>query len=157
MTALLEKIRDTINGGCLVTSRLKKDGCKIVTKGLPEPRLIIDFDKRGSPLPPNVTRCDYLLVAEVENTPPLVAVLELKRGKLHADQIVRQLRAGASAAEKLVPQNQAVRFRPIAASGSAPKHERTKLRDKANRIKLHEQNERVRLMSCGARLAATLR
>ena len=85
------------------------------------------------------------------------AVLELKRGRLHAEQVVRQLRAGAPAAEKLVPQGEAIMFRPIAASGSTPRHERTKLRSRASAIRFHGHVEPVRLMSCGAKLVMALR
>ena len=123
----------------------------------PSPRLVVDFDKPGSPLAADATRCDYLLVAEGEHAHGWVAVLELKRGRLHAEQVVRQLRAGASAAEKLVPQGEAIMFRPIAASGSTPKHERTKLRSRANAIRFHGHMEPVRLMSCGTKLVMALR
>jgi len=101
------------------------------------------------------TRCDYLLIAEGKfHAGGLVVVLELKRGKLHADMIVKQLQAGASAAEKLVPQGRRVAFRPIAASGSTPKHERMKLRQR--KIKFHGHSESIRLMSCGGVLAKAL-
>ncbi len=123
----------------------------------PSPRLIVDFDKPGLPLAADATRCDYLLVAEGGHGHGWVVVLELKRGRLHADQVVRQLRAGASAAERFVRRGEAFRFRPVVASGSVPKYERTKLRDKANMIGFHEHKEPVRLMHCGDRLAMALR
>ena len=157
MTGLLEGVSRVIDGDCLVKGGLNKDGCKVVMTDAPSPRLIVDFDKPGSPLAADATRCDYFLVAEGEHAHGWVAVLELKRGRLRADQVVRQLRAGASAAEKFVPRNEAFRFRPVVASGSVPKYERTKLRDKANMIGFHEHKEPVRLMSCGARLAMALR
>ena len=157
MTTLLGRVRNMIDTDCLVKGRLNKDGCKVVMTNAPAPRLIVDFDKPGSPLAEDVARCDYLLVAEDEHTHSWVAVLELKRGKLHAEQVVRQLQAGASAAEKFVSQEQKIAFRPIAASGSTAKHERAKLRQKANAITFHGNKELVRLMSCGARLAQALR
>ena len=157
MTALLEGVRREIDGDCLVEGGLNKDGCKVVMTDAPSPRLIVDLDKPGSPLAADAARCDYLLVAESEKAHGWVAVLELKRGRLHAEQVVRQLRAGASAAEKLVPRGEALRFRPIAASGSTPKHERAKLRSKANAIRFQGHVEPVRLMSCGAKLVMALR
>ena len=155
--ALLESVRRMIDRESLVKGGLNKDGCKIVMTDAPAPRLVVDFDKPGSPLAADATRCDYLLVAEGEHARGWVAVLELKRGRLHADHVVRQLRAGASATEKLVPRGEAFRFRPMAASGSTPKYERTKLRDKSKMIALHGVKEPVRLMSCGARLVTALR
>jgi len=75
----------------------------------------------GRPLAADETRCDYLLIAEGKfHACGWVAVLELKRGKLHADMIVEQLQAGASAAERLVPQGRRVAFRPIAAQAARP-------------------------------------
>ena len=157
MTALSEGVRRVIDADCLVKGGLNKDGCKVVMTDAPAPRLVVDFDRPGSPLSTDATRCDYLLVAEGEQARGWVAVLELKRGRLHADQVVRQLRAGAIAAEKLVPADEAFNFRPIAASGSTPKHERTKLRDKSKMVALHGIKEPVRLMSCGAPLVQALR
>ena len=157
MTGLVERVRRDLDSRCLVKGGLSKDGCKVVMTDAPSPRLIVDFDKPGSPLAADATRCDYLLVAEGEHADGWVAVLELKRGRLDADEVVKQLRAGASAAERFVPRGEAFRFRPVVASGSVPRYERTKLRHKANMIGFHEHKEPVRLMSCGARLAMTLR
>ena len=157
MTALLESVRRAIDAGCLVKGGLKKDGCKVVMTNAPARRLVVDFDRSGSPLSTDAARCDYLLVAEGEHERGLVAVLELKRGPLHADQVVRQLRAGAIAAEKLIPPGESFTFRPIAAAGSTPKHERMKLRDKSKLVALHGNKEPVRLMSCGAKLVQALK
>lgn len=122
----------------------------------PTPRLVIDFDKPGSPSPQDATRCDFLVIAESQKRPSLVAPLELKRGKLHADQVVRQLQAGARAAERLVCADEAVRFRPVAATGSKTKHEFNKLKNRQNWIRFHRQAEPIRLMSCGAALNQAL-
>ena len=99
--------------------------------GAPRPRRIVDFDKPGAPLPPHATRCDYLLIAEGSDNCGWVVPLELKRGRLEVNQVVGQLRAGASEAEKLVSQDEACRFRPVVAVGNVPKSERQKLKEKA--------------------------
>ncbi len=98
MTTLLERVGRRIDANCCVTG----EGCKVVMTGAPTSRLVIDFDKPGSPLATATTRCDYLLVAEDGQAPLWVAVLELKRGQWHAGKVVRQLRAGASAKEQSV-------------------------------------------------------
>ena len=123
----------------------------------PKPYLIVDFDKPGSPLGPHETRCDYLFIAEGEGDVGLVAPLELKRGSLHAREVAGQLQAGASAAEKLVPPDEPIELRPVAASSGRSKAERTRLKAKGNRIRLHGRLEAVRLMSCGAPLVEALR
>ena len=144
-----------IDRGCLVNGGLNKSGCKVSMKGAPSPRLIVDFDKPGSPLQ-DQTRCDYLFVAEDDEGPGWVAPLELKHGRLRADEVVRQLQAGACAAEGFVPSDKHARFRPVAVSGSTPKAERDKLKSKGSRVRFHGHAEAVRLMSCGASLAGAL-
>ncbi len=136
---------------------LNKDGCKIVMTGMPPSRLVVDFDKPGSPLPIDAKRCDYFLFAEDKrHARRWVVVLELKRGQLRTDQVVKQLRAGASAVENLVPSGEAFRFRPVAATGSVPKYERQQLRKRASMIVLHGKEEPVRLMKCGTKLVTAL-
>ena len=117
----------------------------------PKPHLIVDFDKPGSPLGPHETRCDYLFVAKGDIG--LVAPLELKRGRLHAREVVGQLQAGASADEKLVPPEEPVKLRPVVASSGRSKAEKAK----GNRIRFHGRLEPVRLMSCGGPLVGALR
>lgn len=154
---LVKKVRDKLDASCVVTGRLTKDGCKLSMAGVTESRLVVDFDKPGAPQHPEAPHCDYLLIAEGENGLGWVAPLELKRGRLHADEVVRQLRAGAFAAESLVSEGDSVKFRPVAATGSTPKVERNRLRNRNNRIRLHGRMEAVRLLSCGDQLIKALR
>ncbi len=116
----------------------------------------MDFDKPSSPLTPNRTRCDYLMVADGKNAQSWIVVLELKRGKLYADQVARQLQAGASAAEDFVNSSDAIRFRfrPIAVFGNTNKYERHRLKRKS--IKFHKREEKIRTLSCGQKLTSAL-
>jgi len=157
MTGLVDKVRGKLNERCLVT-RLKKQGCKVVMTDAPSPKLIVDFDKPGSPLPSPDTRCDYLVIAEGEQTHShgWVVPLELESGKLTAHKVVKQLQKGASAAEKLIPRREPIRFRPVAVSGTRRKHELNLLKKKSNAIRFHECTEPVRFMSCGAPLVQVL-
>ncbi len=98
MTDLLRAVRGRIDKACLVRGGLNKDGCQVLMGGVPATRLVVDLDRLGSPLGPDETRCDYLLIAEDEQAGGWVAVLELKKGRLRAGHVIRQLRAGASAA-----------------------------------------------------------
>ena len=155
MTDLVERVRRALDSKCFIKGRLSKDGCKVVMTDAPSPRLIVDFDKPGSPLAANATRCDYLLVAEVEHADDWVVVLELKRGRLDADEVIRQLRAGASATEKLIPPGEPVRFRPVVASGSTSKHERNLLKSKP--VQFHGRTKIVQRIKCEAPLFQELR
>ena len=125
-------------------------------EGAPEPHLIVDFDKPGSPLGPDQTRCDFLFIAEGAEGRSWVVPLELKRGRLHADEVVRQLQEGARFAERLVPSNEPIRFRPVAASSSRPKAERDRLKRRSSRVRFHGHFEAIRLMSCSAPLTEAL-
>ncbi len=126
--------------------------------GSPSPHLIIDFDKMGLQLPQDASRCDYLFVAEGEDSRYWVIVLELKKGRLHAGRVVKQLRAGADFAKKLIPKDQTLRFRAIAAVGKVSKYERLALKkiNNSKTIKLHGQMVYVELMPCGSPLIDAL-
>lgn len=141
---------------CL-TRKCSRPGCGVSLKGAPSPRLIIDFDKPGSPLGQSDTRCDFLFIAEDNDESGWVAPLELKSGGLDASQAIKQLRAGARVAEEIVPQDEPVRFRPIAAHQGIHRAELIKLRNKASRIRFRGQMEYARLMSCDAALVEKLR
>ncbi len=156
MTGLVQTVRDKLDDQCL-TGRLNKDGCRIPMTGAPDPHLVVDFDKPGSPLGSNQTRCDYLFIAEGNEGSGWVVLLELKKGRLHADEVVRQLKAGARVAERLAPSDNQVRFRPVAVAGNAPKAERNRLKAKKGRIQFHGCAETVRLISCGDALTKALR
>lgn len=155
MTGLLEGVTHRIDQGCQVKGALNKDGCRIKMTDAPARRLVVDFDKLDAELPADAQRCGYLMVAESENARGWVAVLELKRGRLHAGQVVRQLQGGASVAEKLVPRDVTCKFRPIAASGEVSRHELREL--KSERIRFRKHREAVRLMKCGENLVTALR
>ena len=162
MMNLVERTRRALDSRCLVKGGLSKDGCKVVMTDVPSPKLIIDFDKPGSPLEADETRCDYLLIAAGEHAHGWVVVLELKRGRLNADEVARQLRAGASAAEKRILkkrilQNEPVRFRPVVVSGSTSKHERNLLKKKSNAVRFHGHTETIQRVKCGAPLFEELR
>ena len=160
MTSLPERVGSRIEDKrCLVKrGPLHKHGCKLQMTGAPKDRVVVDFDKPGSPLPTGDTpRCDYLLVAEDADRPAWVVVLELKRGQLHTDQVVRQLQAGASAAGKLVPEGSEFCFRPMVASGRVNSYQRNELKKKVNRVTLHGRCEPVRRVACGSCLANALK
>jgi len=156
VTGLLDRVGEKLDQECLVRrGGLKKKGCEVVMTGAPKHRLIVDFDKPGSPLA-NKTRCDFLLIAEACPGSHWVVVLELKKGKLQVGEVVKQLQAGACAAEGVVPRREAVKFRPVAVSGRFWKHDRKKLRESKSMIRFHEQKEHIRRIWCGSELTAVL-
>ena len=126
-------------------------------KDAPKERQIVDFDKPGAPVPGDGRKCDYPVIAEgAQGEACWVAPLELKKGGLRASDAVRQLRAGAEAADKPVAGAFQTSFRPTVAFGSLHKLERAALREKRNWISFRGRLEAVRLMKCGDRLVNAL-
>ena len=155
MTGTIASIQSQLNANCIV-ARCKKDGCSVSLAGAPQQRLIVDFDKAGSPLGPADTRCDYLLLAEPSCGDLWVAPVELKKGDAALGKSIEQLRAGTQAAKRLVSKEVAAgaKFLPVLASGGIDKNERKKLRDE--RVKFYHHEETVRRIKCGAPLMDAL-
>ena len=154
MTKLIDAVRENVSPHCL-TESCSRPRCRVPLNNAPSPRLIIDFDKPDSPLSEHETRCDFLFIAEEENGDSgWVAPLELKSGRVDASQAIRQLRAGARVAERLVCKNLPVIFCPIVASGNVPKAERTAIK---RTIRFHGDSIPVRRIRCGDPLTQGLR
>ena len=157
MSGLVQRVRVKVDKRC-IARRIRKKGCSVSLDGAPDPRVIVDFDKPGSPLEPSEQRCDYLFVANAAGSDGWVAPLELKRGRFHTGEFVRQLQAGAKAAEKLVPRSAEVRFRPIAVvGGRMTKEEWNRSRQKQNAVRFHGKYELLRSLSSGQKLVDKLR
>ena len=158
MTGVVEAVRGRAEKTCIKSGGLRKEGCSVSLQDAPKPRLIIDFDKPGSPLARQQTRCDYLFVAQVPTEPGWVVPVELKRGEMDATEVVGQLKAGARASEQLVPGTIAVNFRPVAAvGGGIAKAQRNALRAPRNKVPFRGTAEFVRLIRCGGKLIQGLR
>ncbi len=157
MTGLVKAIRTDVDPACIV-EMVGKRRCKLQLNDAPASTVIVDFDDPRAPVAAPARRCDYLLGAEGDSSAWLV-VVELKQGALDAAQVVKQLRAGASAAEKIVPRNVAARveFRAVVASGNAPKMQRGELKKRVNRIGFYGRKVEVFWIRCGASLFGTLR
>ena len=82
-----------------------------------------------------------------------IVPLELKRGTADASTVVRQLQAGARAAEALIPLTFSITFCPVIASGSMHKAQRQALKKK---VQFHGCSEFVRRIRCGDQLIKAL-
>ena len=156
--SLSDNVKTKIDPQCISRDKLNKVGCNVSLKDVPDPKLVVDFDRPGAPLGENDKRCDYLVVADCRDC-SWVSVLELKKGKLDASQVVEQLRAGACATAKLIPSNEAeaARFRPVVFCRGRSRHEMKKLKVRSNSIAFHKQREVVRVMDCGGKLSNVLK
>lgn len=152
----MRAVQQRIDPACVIHGRLVKAGCRISLRDAPARRLVLDFDKPEAPSRPGGGRCDFLLVAENYKNSNWVAPLECKKGALNASKVVRQLRDGAAIAEDVVPSERDFEFRPIAAVGSVPKLERSRLKKPGNLIECRGKREAVRLIKCGDRFVTRL-
>ncbi len=153
MTGLVNIVRKKADKRCLVAGKLKKEGCSVSLKDAPESRVIIDFDKPGSPISQNDSKCDYLFVADEEEIGWIVPI-ELKKGKLDSSKVIKQLKAGAKVAESWVSAQVSVNFRPIVVFGATHRAQIDSL--KKNKIKFHKKYEVIRTMKCGRALKGVL-
>lgn len=136
--------------------RIRKRGCHVSLHKIPNPHLIIDFDKADSRVDQNEIRCDYMFIADSQDHDGWVVPIELKKGALHATKVHRQLSAGAVVAEKMVPHCANIKFRPTAAFGSIHIAERNKLKQRNFTVKYRGAYEPIRLLKCGASLSGAL-
>ena len=146
MTTLVESVRSRIPKNCIST-RCQANGCSADVGAAPTPFLIVDMDCRTLSLNQRSSRCDFIFVTDRGD---VVAALELKRGKVEASQVVRQLQAGADFADSLIPRRSSVRFVPIAVyGGKAHRGELTKLGQRRAQIRFRSSHVRVELLKCG--------
>ena len=127
-----------------------KKGCKVPLKGVPQPHLVVDLDKPGSPLGKSDTRCDYVVIGENNNQAGWAVALELKRGKVHTDA-ADQLQAGADVTDQLVPRNAKIEFKPVVAGRGF--HSNLKKTLAKRKVQFRQQRMAVVLISCGTPLA----
>ena len=145
----LQSVRSQVDSR-MVAHRCSKEGCKVPLQGAPQPHLVLDLDRPGSPLGKSETRCDYLLVGEYGGQSGWAVALELKRGKVHAE-VANQLQAGADVVDALVPQQADVGFTPVVAGRGF--HSNVKKTLAKQRIQFRQVQMAVVLMSCGKPLA----
>ena len=155
MTGPVASIRAQIEARCIVGT-IGRSGCSVSLAEAMRPRLIVDFDKPGSPGGVADKRCDYLFLSKPAGGSLWVVPVELKKGKVESGEAIKQLRAGAKAAESLVSKAMATKakFRPVLASGRIHKNERSRLRNQ--KVKFHGHSEAVRRLRCGAPLTDAL-
>ena len=157
MPGIVEDVRKRVFEECLANARTCRRGkCVLHLGNVPEPYLIIDFDKAGSPSRPDKGRCDYLLVADDSGNGHWVVPLEFKDGKADASTVIRQLRDGTCVADRLVPEKKPIAFRPVLIHRGIHPRERDKLRKPENRVRFRGNNQPIRSIKCGGTLPAEL-
>ena len=156
--SVAENVRAAVDSSCVV-NRCRKEGCRVPLTGAPRPSVLIDFDNPRAPVPRQGQKCDYLLVADCdENAKAWVVPMELKKGKIGAGEVARQLSAGARVADQLVPAGTTARFVPVAVHGGRiTRHVTAGLRKRGNQIAFRQANFKIKLLKCGQPLKNALR
>lgn len=150
MSDLVKVVRAKVSKSCCA-KLCKKEGCKVSLPSKCRHRVLIDMDPRESPAGKHGKRCDFLFVGEAKGEGWVVPI-ELKKGKVNSSEVVPQLQAGAKVAEKVVPKDAELRFRPVVAYGRIRKHERNLFQEEKNKIWFREMREPILLIKCGSSL-----
>ncbi len=154
--SLGDTVRSKLDSRCLVdgvdgVDGIEKGSCGTSLVGAPHPRVIVDLDKPGAPLGQARAKCDFLFFAD----PNFVTPIEVKdHGSPKITKAVKQLQAGAGAADQLAPRGSVVRFRPVLVSRAMRRDTQYELRNA--KVQFRKRPEIVRLVLCGEPLAAVL-
>ena len=156
MTHLLKSLREIVDKNCLV-EKIERGKCKLDHSRVKGSFLIVDFDKRGSPLGETETRPDFLFVSAAGGNknpqtvadPGRISPIEMSMSpskKVH--KILEQLQAGAdwlanSLDEKLQPT-----LKPIYC-GRGKKHLRDKLKIDTSWIQFRGQAAVIKMVNSG--------
>ena len=153
-TTAIDAILDGTDPQCHA-DKCEDSGCSLSMSGAPSPGALISLEHPAAPVATGLSRCDFLFVGGRDEDHPLVAPIELTTGKKSASEFLRQIRGGASVADRLLPSGVAFRFRPIAAyKRGLAREEMRRLR--ASRVAFRGQNMLIKPVRCGSNLAREL-
>ena len=155
-TTAVEAIAKNTDPNCHAR-RCRNSGCSLSLTGLPRRRILIDLEHDASPVPRNEPHCDFILVADHNGNSEWVAPIELTTGRAEAAKFIRQLTAGAAIADRLLPGDVHISFRPVAAYGGQMRRaDRVNLLNPANRVTFRGQRESIRVVRCESPLLKAL-
>lgn len=156
MTGIVDEYAKKYQSSITKSQTLNKEGCRVPLDNLSCSYVVIDMDKRGSPLSRQETRCDFLFISENQNGPCIFAPLEFKKGVLDAGKVVDQLQSCVNILEDQAGFAKNVKLLPIAVSGQNPKIQLSKLEKSNYHILFNGKPVKISHMRCGARLANIL-
>ena len=153
-TTAVDAIRAGTDPKCHA-DKCEDSGCSLSMSEAPSPSALISLEHPDGPVPRGQSRCDFLFVAGRDEDAPLVAPIELTTGRKSAYKFLRQIRAGVSVADSLLPAGISFRFRPVAAyKRGIARAEIDKLR--ANGVDFRDKTGRIKLVPCGSKLKDAL-
>ena len=153
----VETVRTKTNAQCHATT-CRDGSCSLSLEDVPKPSVLINLEHEAAPVKKKQARCDYLFVGGSDDEKrPWVAPVELTASAARVSKFLPQLRAGAEIANKLLPQDVQVRFRPVAVYGGELKRiERDDFLKRANHVVFRRKLVPIKLVRCGSPLTKAL-
>lgn len=135
-----------------------RDGrCSLSLENAPRPMVVVDLEHETAPVNPGAPRPDFLFVGGPTPDVEWVVPIELTASSARVSKFLPQLRAGAEIAGRLIPRQQRVRFRPVAAcGGELRRSERDNFLKKANYVTFRNKPTQVKLVRCRSPLVKAL-
>ena len=157
MTGLVDAVRRRVCEQCLV-DECDKNGCSVSLDDAPQPYVVIDLDEPNSLVRQSQTRCDYLFIAEGRDSRDWIVPMEFKNSRMKVSKVVKQLQAGARAAQQLASGTRAIRFRPVAVVREIHRDELNKLREEDSKVSFDRRSKRkrIRVLVCDGFLTEAL-
>ena len=152
----MRRVSKKIPQECQANSCSKK-GCSLTLSGIGRTRVIVDMDCKQLELNEHCSRCDYVFVG-YHREADWVAPVELKRGSVEASEVITQVQAGATFAERnLLCSGANVRFRPIVGHGKIHRSQTLELKKKRYWVKFQNKSYEIMLIRKGKPLADALK
>ena len=143
---LVEEICNKLNSSQCIVEKCKKESCSVSMKGIPKTRVIVDLDKKGSPMSRHESRCDYLVAVDKFKNSGLVCLLELKSGKPDVSKAQKQLQSTADKIVSWLPQITELQFVFTLAYKGMAKFEQREMKKK---IQFRGTSYRITRIRCG--------
>lgn len=154
-SSTVESVRVKLPSEALATQCRQGECCLRIGDEL-DPFLIVDVDALAAiEATQRDTRCDYVFVGG-DPSEAWIVPIELTAGQLRVEKTVKQVRAGAKLANRLVPLGEEVRFRPVAAYRYAKKYVFQEFKMNENQIRFRDKSVAIRLAKCGDSLRSKL-
>lgn len=155
MDCLVELVAQSVPSKCQVR-RCDGDECSLLINGDIDEYVLINVDCGSLGIPRDQHKCDYILVAKAGKL-NWVAPIELKSGRFNGQHVVRQLRSGASIADRWLPPGAVFRLVPILAHKRDFVHPVGLEALRREKIVLRNIETQTVLASCGTRISEVLR
>lgn len=153
----MRAVREGTDKRCHVTA-CTEPGCSLSLQKVPEPFLLLNLEHPSAPVARSAPRCDFLFVGIEEDRGEWVVPIELTSGAARVSKFLPQLRAGADIANRILPKDARLKFRPVAAyGGELRRSERDNFLKQANHVVFRNRATPVKLIRCGSPLTKALR